>query len=51
MPRSREGRRKAGKPGEETPGDADSPLLDMSDVGVRKMIARRRPAAMSPMTS
>src|SRR5579871_6676648 len=34
---------KAGKPGEnETPGDADSPLLDMSDVGVRKMIARAK---------
>jgi RNA polymerase primary sigma factor len=31
------------KPGEgETPGDADSPLLDMSDVGVRKMIARAK---------
>jgi len=34
---------KNGKPGEnETPGDADSPLLDMSDVGVRKMIARAK---------
>jgi RNA polymerase primary sigma factor len=34
---------KTGKPGEnETPGDADSPLLDMSDVGVRKMIARAK---------
>ena len=33
---------KAGKPGEETPGDADSPLLDMSDVGVRKMIAKAK---------
>src|SRR6201982_1268474 len=34
---------KSGKPGEnETPGDADSPLLDMSDVGVRKMIARAK---------
>jgi len=37
----------AGKPGakpagQETPGDADSPLLDMSDVGVRKMIARAK---------
>src|SRR6202012_2641559 len=33
----------AKKPGEnETPGDADSPLLDMSDVGVRKMIARAK---------
>jgi RNA polymerase primary sigma factor len=31
------------KPNEnETPGDADSPLLDMSDVGVRKMIARAK---------
>ena len=31
------------KPGEnETPGDADSPLLDMSDVGVRKMIAKAK---------
>jgi RNA polymerase primary sigma factor len=31
------------KPGEgETPGDADSPLLDMSDVGVRKMIQRAK---------
>ena len=31
------------KPGEsETPGDADSPLLDMSDVGVRKMIVRAK---------
>jgi RNA polymerase primary sigma factor len=31
------------KPGEsESPGDADSPLLDMSDVGVRKMIARAK---------
>jgi RNA polymerase primary sigma factor len=31
------------KPGEsETPGDPDSPLLDMSDVGVRKMIARAK---------
>jgi RNA polymerase primary sigma factor len=31
------------KPGEsEAPGDADSPLLDMSDVGVRKMIARAK---------
>ena len=31
------------KPGEtERPGDADSPLLDMSDVGVRKMIARAK---------
>src|SRR6202012_5468645 len=34
---------KTGKPGEnETPGDADSPLLDMSDVGVRKMVARAK---------
>ncbi|HWA92389.1 MAG TPA: RNA polymerase sigma factor RpoD [Rhizomicrobium sp.] len=34
---------KTGKPGEnETPGDADSPLLDMSDVGVRKMIQRAK---------
>jgi RNA polymerase primary sigma factor len=33
----------AAKPGEsETPGDADSPLLDMSDVGVRKMIQRAK---------
>jgi RNA polymerase primary sigma factor len=32
---------KAGKP-EETPGDADSPLLDMSDVGVRKMIQKAK---------
>jgi RNA polymerase primary sigma factor len=36
----------AGKPGvkpeNESPGDADSPLLDMSDVGVRKMIARAK---------
>ncbi len=31
------------KPGEnETPGDADSLLLDMSDVGVRKMIAKAK---------
>ena len=31
------------KPGEaDTPGDADSPLLDMSDVGVRKMIAKAK---------
>jgi RNA polymerase primary sigma factor len=31
------------KPGDnEAPGDADSPLLDMSDVGVRKMIARAK---------
>ncbi|MGH6828936.1 MAG: RNA polymerase sigma factor region1.1 domain-containing protein, partial [Rhizomicrobium sp.] len=31
------------KPGEgDNPGDADSPLLDMSDVGVRKMIARAK---------
>ena len=30
------------KPGEETPGDPDSPLLDMSDVGVRKMIVRAK---------
>ena len=31
------------KPGEaEPPGDADSPLLDMSDVGVRKMIAKAK---------
>jgi RNA polymerase primary sigma factor len=31
------------KPGEnEAPGDADSPLLDMSDVGVRKMIAKAK---------
>jgi RNA polymerase primary sigma factor len=33
---------KPGKPGEETPGDADSPLLDMSDVGVRKMIQKAK---------
>jgi RNA polymerase primary sigma factor len=33
---------KAAKPGEDTPGDADSPLLDMSDVGVRKMIAKAK---------
>jgi RNA polymerase primary sigma factor len=34
---------KTGKPGEnEAPGDADSPLLDMSDVGVRKMIAKAK---------
>ncbi|HJW40514.1 MAG TPA: RNA polymerase sigma factor RpoD [Rhizomicrobium sp.] len=33
---------KAGKPGEETPGDADSPLLDMSDAQVRKMIAKAK---------
>ncbi len=40
------------KPGEnEAPGDADSPLLDMSDVGVRKMIARAKRAATSPMTN
>ncbi|MCX7281836.1 MAG: RNA polymerase sigma factor RpoD [Alphaproteobacteria bacterium] len=33
----------AKKPGEnETPGDADSPLLDMSDAGVRKMIAKAK---------
>ena len=33
----------AKKPGEsDTPGDADSPLLDMSDVGVRKMIAKAK---------
>jgi RNA polymerase primary sigma factor len=33
----------AKKPGEnEAPGDADSPLLDMSDVGVRKMIAKAK---------
>ena len=33
----------AKRPGEsETPGDADSPLLDMSDVGVRKMIAKAK---------
>ncbi len=32
-----------GKPGEDSPpGDADSPLLDMSDVGVRKMITRAK---------
>ena len=33
-----------GKPGEgdQPPGDADSPLLDMSDVGVRKMITRAK---------
>jgi len=30
------------KPESEAPGDADSPLLDMSDVGVRKMIARAK---------
>ena len=31
------------KPGEsEAPGDPDSPLLDMSDVGVRKMITRAK---------
>jgi len=28
--------------GEPPPGDADSPLLDMSDVGVRKMITRAK---------
>jgi len=35
---------KPGKPGEgeQPPGDADSPLLDMSDVGVRKMITRAK---------
>ncbi|MGZ5933444.1 MAG: RNA polymerase sigma factor region1.1 domain-containing protein, partial [Rhizomicrobium sp.] len=33
---------KNAKPGEDTPGDADSPLLDMSDVGVRKMIAKAK---------
>ncbi len=33
---------KAGKPGEETPGDADSPLLDMSDAQVRKMIQKAK---------
>ena len=33
---------KAGKPGEDTPGDADSPLLDMSDAQVRKMIAKAK---------
>jgi RNA polymerase primary sigma factor len=37
------GKTLAKKPGEnETPGDADSPLLDMSDVGVRKMIAKAK---------
>jgi RNA polymerase primary sigma factor len=36
------GAAKPAKPGEETPGDADSPLLDMSDVGVRKMIAKAK---------
>ena len=35
------------KPGEnETPGDADCPLLDMSDVGVRKMIAKAKAARL-----
>ena len=33
---------KAGKPGEETPGDADLPLLDMSDAQVRKMIQKAK---------
>ena len=33
---------KSGKPGEDTPGDADSPLLDMSDAQVRKMIAKAK---------
>ncbi|HEX3673350.1 MAG TPA: RNA polymerase sigma factor RpoD [Rhizomicrobium sp.] len=35
---------KPSKPGEgeQPPGDADSPLLDMSDVGVRKMITRAK---------
>ena len=42
-PSSRAPRSPPKKPGEnETPGDADSPLLDMSDVGVRKMIARAK---------
>jgi RNA polymerase primary sigma factor len=31
-----------GKPEDTPPGDADSPLLDMSDVGVRKMITRAK---------
>jgi RNA polymerase primary sigma factor len=31
-----------GKPEDMPPGDADSPLLDMSDVGVRKMITRAK---------
>ena len=43
MPVKPQGKVPAKKPGEnETPGDADSPLLDMSDVGVRKMIARAK---------
>jgi RNA polymerase primary sigma factor len=33
---------KAGEPGEGGQPDADSPLLDMSDVGVRKMITRAK---------
>jgi len=44
MPQAKPGAKLAAKkPGEnETPGDADSPLLDMSDVGVRKMIAKAK---------
>jgi RNA polymerase primary sigma factor len=43
MPANKPGKPLAKKPGEnETPGDADSPLLDMSDVGVRKMIAKAK---------
>jgi RNA polymerase primary sigma factor len=44
MPQAKPGSKIAPKkPGEnETPGDADSPLLDMSDVGVRKMIAKAK---------
>ena len=44
MPQAKPGSKIASKkPGEnETPGDADSPLLDMSDVGVRKMIAKAK---------
>ncbi|HEX3809098.1 MAG TPA: RNA polymerase sigma factor RpoD [Rhizomicrobium sp.] len=40
LPQAKSG--KPAKPGEETPGDADSPLLDMSDVGVRKMITKAK---------
>ena len=39
--RSAQARRQAGR-GRQPPGDADQPLLDMSDVGVRKMITRAK---------
>src|SRR5271163_1333196 len=42
VPQAKAGVKVPGEPGEPAQQDADSPLLDMSDVGVRKMITKAK---------